>query len=137
METQETVLVRLIIKQFRFVQWQWLQTQETLKKSHRKNDAIKLCAQLTAKLLTTSYKSKIIKFKLDEDSLQRQIYFLTFVDSLEMIFYQYKETCEILLDFLKIGGNNIKYFVKKAMSNILHAAIDVHNRRLLSSQDME
>ena len=59
-------------------------------------------------MLTTSYKSKIIKFKLDEDPLQRQIYFLDFVESLEMIFSQYKETCEVLLDHPKIGGVDIK-----------------------------
>ena len=35
-----------------------------------------------ANLLTKAYKSKIIKFKLDEDLLQRRIYFLTFVESL-------------------------------------------------------
>ena len=32
------------------------------KKSHRKKDAIKLCARLTAKFLMTLYKSNIIKF---------------------------------------------------------------------------
>ena len=41
------------------------------KKSHPKIDPIKLCARLTAKLLTTAYKSKIIRFKIDEDPLQR------------------------------------------------------------------
>ena len=51
---------------------------------------IKLYAQLTAKLLTAAYKLKIIKFKLGEDPLQRRIYFLTFVESLEMIFSHYK-----------------------------------------------
>ena len=30
-------------------------------------DPIKLCARLTSKLLTTAYKSKIIRFKIDED----------------------------------------------------------------------
>ena len=56
------------------------------KKKHRKNHLIKKCATLMAKLLTTAYKSKIIRFKMDEDPLQRCIYFLTFVESLEMIF---------------------------------------------------
>ena len=56
------------------------------KKEHRKKDPIRLCATLTEKLLTTAYKSKIIRFKLDEDPLQRRIYFLTFIDSLNMIF---------------------------------------------------
>ena len=41
-------------------------------------------------------------FKLDEDPLQHRNYFLTFVESLEMIFYQYKETCEVILDYPKI-----------------------------------
>ena len=55
-------------------------------KKHRKTDPIKLCSTLTVKLLTTAYKSNIIRFKMDEDPLQRWIYFLTFVESLGMIF---------------------------------------------------
>ena len=47
--------------------------------------------KLTEKFLTTAYKSKIIRFKLDEDPLQRRIYFLTFVKSLEMIFPSIKK----------------------------------------------
>ena len=50
------------------------------KKKHWKNDLIKLCANLTAKLLMTAYKLSIIRFKMDEDPLQRRIYFPTFVD---------------------------------------------------------
>ena len=69
---------------------------------HRKNNPIKLCATLTAKLLTTAFKSKIIRFRLDEDPLQRRIYFLTFIDSLSMIFSQYEETFEVLEDWEKI-----------------------------------
>ena len=49
-----------------------------------------------------------------------------------MIFYQYKETCGVLLDYQKMGGKNIKEFSKKDISNILHANIDVHSRRLIS-----
>ena len=56
------------------------------KKKHRREDLIKQCATLTAKLLTTTHKSNTIRFKMDEDPLQRRIYFLTFVESLEMIF---------------------------------------------------
>ena len=58
------------------------------------------------------YKSKIVKLKLDEDLIQHRIYFLTFLESLEMIFSKYKETCEVLLNYQKTGGGNIKYFVK-------------------------
>ena len=62
----------------------------------------------TEKLPTTVYKSNIIKLKLDVDPIQRRIYFLTLMESLEMIFYQYKETYELLLDDPKIGGEDIK-----------------------------
>ena len=81
-------------------------------KKHRKKDPIRLCATLTAKLLTTAFKSKIIRFKLDEDPLQRWIYFLTFIDSLNMIFSQYRETFEVLKDHPKMGGGNVKDFSK-------------------------
>ena len=75
------------------------------------------------------YKSNIIEFKMDKDPLHRQIYFLTFVESLEMIFSQYKETCEVLLDYPKTGGENIRYFVRKVIGDIFHANIDVQSRR--------
>ena len=85
------------------------------KKSNRKKDPIKLWARLTKKLPTTAYKSKIIRFKIDEDLLQRWIYFLTFVESPEMIFSQYTEICEVLLDYPKIGGEDIKDFEKRPL----------------------
>ena len=45
----------------------------------RKWVPIKLCAKLTAKFLMTAYKSKIIKSKLDEDTLHLRISFLTLI----------------------------------------------------------
>ena len=36
----------------------------------------KIMQEVNAKLLTTAYKYKVLKFKQDEDPLQRQIYFL-------------------------------------------------------------
>ena len=45
---------------------------------------------------------------MDEDPLQRRIYFLTFIDSLDMIFSQYRETCEVLLDYPKIGRDDVE-----------------------------
>ena len=79
---------------------------------HRKRDQIRLCANLTAKLLTTAFKSKMIQFKFDEDPLQRRIYFLTFIDSLNMIFSPYKETYEVLKDYPKLEGNIYKRLCK-------------------------
>ena len=61
------------------------------KKSHQKTDPIKLCARSKAKLLTTAYKLKIVRFKLDEDPLQRRIYFYTFGELLGMIFSSIKK----------------------------------------------
>ena len=70
---------------------------------------------------------------MDEDPLERRIYFLTFVESLEIIFLQYTETCEVLLDDPKIGED---YFIeddaKNSIRNLLHANIDVHSRRLIA-----
>ena len=70
---------------------------------------------------------------MDEYPLQRRIYLLTFVESLEMIFSQYTETCEVLLDYSKIGGDDIiEDYAKKDIRNLLHANIDVHSRRLIA-----
>ena len=44
---------------------------------------------------------------MDEDSLQRWIYFLAFIVSLDVIFSQYRETCEVLLDYPKIRGDDV------------------------------
>ena len=67
-----------------------------------------------AKLLMTAYKSKIIRFKTDEDLLQRRIYFLTFIDSLDMMFSRYRETFEVLLDYpKKVWYDIIEYVAKK------------------------
>ena len=49
-----------------------------------------------------------------------------------MIFFQYRETCEVLLDDPKIGGDNVKYYVKHAIRNLLHANSDVHSRILIA-----
>ena len=49
-----------------------------------------------------------------------------------MIFSQYIETCEILLDYPKIGGGGIKYFEKDTIRNLLCSNNDVHSRRLIS-----
>ena len=49
---------------------------------------------------------------MDEDPLKRRIYFLTFVESLEMIFLEYTETCEVILEYSKIGGVILKIMQK-------------------------
>ena len=69
---------------------------------------------------------------MDEDPLQLRIYFLTFIDSLDMIFSQYRETCEVLLDYPKIVEYNVKDYAKQAIRNLLHANSGVHSRRLIS-----
>ena len=69
---------------------------------------------------------------MDEDPLKRRIYFLTFVESLEMIFSQYTEACEVILNYPKIIGDDIEHYAKKAIRNILHANIDVHSKRFIA-----
>ena len=67
---------------------------------------------------------------MDEDPLQCRIYFLAFIDSLEMICSQYTETCEVLLDYPKIGGDDvIKDYAKRLsetffMQTLMYTAED-------------
>ena len=68
---------------------------------------------------------------MDADPIQLLICFLTCIGSLDMIFSQYRETCEVLLDYSKIGGENVKDYARQAIINLLHANSDVHSRRLI------
>ena len=74
----------------------------------------------------------MIRFKLDEDPLQLRIYFITFIDSLNMIFSQYRETYEVLRDYPKMEGGNIKDYAKMSIRNLLHANGCVKRRRLIA-----
>ena len=48
-------------------------------------------------------------------------------------FSQCRETCEVILDYPKIGGNDvIEDYAKKANRNLLHANVDVHSRRYIA-----
>ena len=50
-----------------------------------------------------------------------------------MIFSHYTETCEVLLDYPKIVGDDvIEDYAKKAIMKLLNANIDVHTRRLIA-----
>ena len=69
---------------------------------------------------------------MDEDPLQRRIYFLTFIDSLDMIFSQYRETCEVLLDYPKNGAVGVKDYEKQVIRNLLNVNSDVHSRILIA-----
>ena len=74
----------------------------------------------------------MIRFKLDEDPLQRRINFLTFIDSLNMVFSQYRENYEVLRDDPKMEGGNIKNYAKMAIRNLLHTNSCVHSRILIA-----
>ena len=47
-------------------------------------------------------------------------------------FLEHKETCELLIDYQTLGGEDIKYHVMKAISSLLYANIYVNIRRLIS-----
>ena len=69
-----------------------------------------------------TYESKVLIFKLDENPLQCRISFLIFMESLKIIFSQYKETCEVLIDYATEGGEDIKNMLKRK-SGIFHMKI--------------
>ena len=49
-----------------------------------------------------------------------------------MNFFQYRDTCEVLLDYPKIGVDDVKDYAKQSIRNLLHANSDVHSRRLIA-----
>ena len=49
-----------------------------------------------------------------------------------MISSQYKETCEVPLNYPTIGGKDIKYHFKEAIRNLIHENIDVYIRILIA-----
>ena len=49
-----------------------------------------------------------------------------------MIFSQYTENCEVIIDYTKTGGDYIEDYAKKSISNPLHANIYVHTRILIA-----
>ena len=50
-----------------------------------------------------------------------------------MIFSQYTETCEVLLDYPKIVGDDvIEDYSEKSIRKRFHANIDAHSRRLIA-----
>ena len=69
---------------------------------------------------------------MDDDPPHHRIYFLTFMDSLDIIFSQYRETCLVLLYYPKIGGDDgIEDYAKISIRNFLHVNIYIHSRRLI------
>ena len=78
------------------------------------------------------YKLKVLELKLNEDSLQRRIYFLTFNLITPNDFSQYKENYMVLIDYSNIIVEDIKDHIRKAIMNILHSNIDVRSRRLIA-----
>ena len=54
-----------------------------------------------------------------------------------MILSQYTETCEAFIDYFKIGGDDIEYYAKNAIRNLLRANIDVPSSRLISKFPMD
>ena len=54
-----------------------------------------------------------------------------------MVFSQHTETCELIIDYPKIGGYDIEDYAKNSIRNILHAHIDLQIRRLIADFPMD
>ena len=54
-----------------------------------------------------------------------------------MIFSQYTETCEVLLDYPKIGGDDIEDYEKNTIGTIFHANTDVHRKSSIAEFPMD
>ena len=73
-------------------------------------EPIKKCAKLIVKLLTSEYKLKVIKLKLDKDPLQHPVCFLYFMNSLKIILSQLKEIYMFLMKYPYITGEYFPYY---------------------------
>ena len=49
-----------------------------------------------------------------------------------MVFSQYRETYEVLRDYPKLEGGNIKDYAEMAIRNLLYDNSCVHSRRLIA-----
>ena len=54
-----------------------------------------------------------------------------------MVFSQYTETCEVIIEYLKIGGYDIEDYANNSVTNILPANSDIHRRRLIYEFPMD
>ena len=54
-----------------------------------------------------------------------------------MVFSQYRETYEVLRDYPKLEGGNIKVYAKMAIRNLLHANSCVHIIKLIAEYSEE
>ena len=79
----------------------------------------------------SEYNSKVTKFELDEDPLQRQVYFLPFTNSLKMVLSQFSENYMLLMNYTFIREEDFPDYAKKATCNLLHTYIDAHSKILI------
>ena len=93
-------------------------------------EPIKNCAKLTAKLLTATYKSKIIRLKLDKEPLQHRVYLLSFMNSLKIVLSKFSEAYMLLMEYPFVGEEEIPDYNKNSTWNLLHAYIDAHSKIL-------
>ena len=78
----------------------------------RFHDLIKKCANLTDNLPTAIQKSNVIKFRFDEDPLHHQVYFLSFMNSLNFFLSQFKETYILSMEYPSIRGEYFPDYAK-------------------------
>ena len=97
----------------------------------RFRDPIKKYAKLTANILTSAYKLKVITFKLDEDPLQSQVYFLSFMNSLKLFLSQFKENFLLSMDYPSTRRKDMSDYSKKATCKPFNSYIDEHIQILI------
>ena len=56
----------------------------------RYDDPTKTFVKIKAKLLTAACKSKVVKFKSDEDTLQHRFYLLFFINSFKVLLSHFR-----------------------------------------------
>ena len=82
----------------------------------RFHDPIKKCTNFKSKLPIASYKSKVKRFKLDEDPLDLRIYFLSLMNSLKILLSKFKETYILIMDYPSTSREYLPDYDKKDTS---------------------
>ena len=111
---KKTGLVRLIVDRLWFFPTKVIiKSRDAIKiRAIGKKGTYQIMRKINGKVADDIVYIKDHKNKIGWVSAPASDCFLTFIESLEMVFSQYKETYEVLLDYPKIGGEDIRDYVK-------------------------
>ena len=86
---------------------------------------------LQPSFFTDAYKSKVMRLKLEKDTLQHQVYLLSLTKYLKIILPKFEKTYMLLMYYLSIRGKDLPDYSKNSTWNLLHLYIDLHCQNII------